>query len=397
MAAGSALEVLAVALRLGLTSFGGPVAHIGYQRETFVARHRWLDEDTFGELVALCQTLPGPGSSQLTTAVGAIRAGWAGALAAWIGFTLPSAALMTAVGLAVATGGLPDTGPRAGLVAGFQVAAVAVVAQAVLAMGRRLTPDGPRLALAGAVALLSLAIPTPLTQLLAIVIGALFGVAFLRGVAGDATGRRSRQVASPVTHRASIVLVAIVVALLAGLPVVAAVTGSDTVAFASALVRTGALVFGGGHVVLPLLDAAVVRPGWVSQDAFLAGYGAAAVLPLFSFAAYPRRLDGRTRRSPAPCSRRSRSSCQRAARPPPCHLDWLRGRPSARAALAGVNAAVVGILAAALVTPVVTTAIRGPLEAVLAVAGAALLISGRLPPLAVVLPTAIVMAVSQMG
>ena len=282
-------------LRLGLTSFGGPIAHIEYQRRAFVVDRRWLSEPAFAELVALCQTLPGPASSQLTIAVGRLRAGWAGALAAWLGFTLPSALLMTAIGLAATQARIPETGPLAGAIRGLEVAAVAIVANALLTMRSRLAPDAPRLLLAAGATVVLLILPAPIAQLSVIAAGALLGRLFLGGVVEPARSDTFAEPGGADAHRASpgrrseaVVLAAAFVVVVIGSQLLASVTGRPDIGLVAAFVRAGALVFGGGHVVLPLLDAGVVRPGWVTPDQFLAGYGAAQAMPgpLFSFAAY---------------------------------------------------------------------------------------------------------------
>ncbi len=407
-------EVLAVSLRLGLTSFGGPIAHVGYQRAAFVVRHRWLDEAAFAELMALCQALPGPASTQLMIAVGRLRAGWAGALAAFVGFTLPSVVLMTMLGLAAAGASIPTDGAMAGAVAGLKAAAVAVVAQAVVAMARRLTPDAPRIALAVGAGLIALAVPVAVVQPLLIVGGALVGWLGLRRlgavdlVAPDGThaaapaAARSPRLAAPNLgfadrRRTAIALVVAWVAVLVGAEIAARVTGQPELGFLAALVRAGALVFGGGHVVLPLLDAGVVTPGWVTPDAFLAGYGAAQAVPgpLFSFAAYlgvvsssgPGGVPGAFLATVAIFL--PGALLVLAALPV---LRRLRGRPGVAAALAGTNAVVVGILAAALITPVGTGGLTSIPAIVVATIGAAGLLTGRIPPLVVVAGSAGAMA-----
>ncbi len=405
------LEVLAVSLRLGLTSFGGPIAHVGYQRAVFVVRHGWLDESAFAELVALCQALPGPASTQLMIAVGRLRAGWAGAIAAFVGFTVPSAVLMTLLGLAAAGATVPTEGAVAGAVAGLKAAAVAVVAQAVVAMARRLTPDAPRIALAVCAGVIALAVPVAVIQPLLIVGGALVGWLVLRrlGATGGAspvtafvTGMAPEpsepDLGFPGGRRTALALAAAWVALLVGSEVAARATGQPGLGFLAALVRAGALVFGGGHVVLPLLDAGVVTPGWVTPDAFLAGYGAAQALPgpLFSFAAY---LGAVSSSGPGGVPGALLATVAiflpgallvLAALPV---LRRIRGRPGVAAALAGTNAVVVGILAAALVTPVGTGGLTSIPAIVVAAAGAAGLLTGRVPPLVVVAGSAGVMAV----
>ena len=417
-ALGSALEVLRVSLRLGFTSFGGPVAHLGYQREAFVVRRRWLDDATLADLVALCQTLPGPGSSQLMIAVGRLRAGWTGALAAWLGFTLPSAVIMTIVGLLAAGAAMPESGPVTGAISGLKVAAVAVVAHAVISMARRLTPDAPRRVLAVAAALVMLVLPSPVTQVSLIGLGAAIGWSAWRmrfGGADDAGATapspsglgapsgtapgHARLPGWPGSTRSSAVLASAFLVILLGSLGLAVVTHDPGVQLTAAIVRSGALVFGGGHVVLPLLDAGVVAPGWVPADRFMAGYGAAQAMPgpLFTFATFlgvvatagPGGVAGAVLATVAIFL--PGALLVLAALPV---LGWLRTRPDVSPALAGVNAVVVGILAAALVTPVGTAGLTSPLSVAVAVAGAAGLLSGRVPPLAVVAGSAAVMALA---
>src|SRR6266404_2722494 len=257
LAGGSWREVLPAFFRLGLTSFGGPVAHLGYFREEFVHRRRWLDDKSYADLVALCQFLPGPASSQVGLAVGLLRGGYAGALAAWIGFTLPSAVAMVLFGYGI--GALGDAA-GSGWLHSLKVAAVAVVAQAVLGMARTLAPDRARATLAVAAAIIALGAPSSWGQIGAIALGGIVGA----------------------------LLLAVFFVLLIGLPLLAAAIPSQALKEFDAFYRAGSLVFGGGHVVLPLLQASVVPPGWVDNDAFLAGYGAAQAVPgpLFTFAAY---------------------------------------------------------------------------------------------------------------
>ncbi len=273
------LEVLRVALRLGLTSFGGPVAHLGYFRREYVIRRGWLDETAFADLVALCQALPGPASSQLGFAIGTRRAGMLGGMAAWLGFTLPSAVALVVVGLLTASADLAD----AGWVHGLKLAAVAVVAQAVWGMAGALTPDWPRRAVALAAAAVALAWSTPFSQVAIIAAGAVIG----RLVLAPPAGTCSAPEPSPVSRRVGIVALGMFTVLLLALPLLRG-PGGQPVAMFDAFYRTGALVFGGGHVVLPLLHATVVDPGWVSDDRFVAGYGLAQAVPgpLFTFAGY---------------------------------------------------------------------------------------------------------------
>ena len=368
-------EVFAAFLRLGLTAFGGPVAHIGYFRTEFVARRGWLDDKTFADMLALCQFLPGPASSQLGLSLGLRRAGFAGALAAWLGFTAPSAALMIFFGL-----GLNFLGPGAApFLHGLRVVAVAVVAQAVWAMGRKFCPDIMRLAMALAAAALALAGQAAYGQIAVIGLGALTGWALLPEQAAP------EKLDLPVSRRAGFAAGALYLVLLLGLPPLASTLGARAEEF-SAIFRAGALVFGGGHVVLPLLREALVPPGWIGDDAFLAGYGAAQALPgpLFTFAAYLGAVMGGI----------SGGLLALAAIYLPGALllfaalpfwETLRTRRNAASTLAGINAAVVGLLLAALVTPISTTAILSTRDLVLALAAFCLLAFARTPPWLVVL------------
>lgn len=377
----AAAQVFGVALRLGLTSFGGPIAHLGYFRREYVERRRWLDEAGFADLVALCQALPGPASSQLGIAIGTRRAGLLGGLAAWLGFTLPSAVALVAFGLA--TRGLDLSG--AGWVHGLKLAAVAVVAQAVWAMARALTPDWPRRLLAGVAAVVALGWPTPFTQVALIVAGGIVGwLGFPPVLAGAATATRSR-----VSRRAGVASLGLFVAFLVVLPLARVLVPSQALAMADAFYRAGALVFGGGHVVLPLLDAAVVAPGWVSRDAFLAGYGAAQAVPgpLFTVAAYLGTV------SALPPNGVVGAALALGAIFLPSFLlvfgvlpfwEAVRSATGFRRALAGTNAAVVGILLAALIDPVGSSAIEAPADGLVALVGLGLLATGRVPPIVVV-------------
>jgi chromate transporter len=380
------LEVLTVFLRLGLTSFGGPVAHLGYFRDEFVERRRWLDDRGYADLVALCQFLPGPASSQVGIAVGLLRAGTIGALAAWIGFTLPSAAAMIAFGYGVdALGNVAGSGWLHGL----KVAAVAVVAQAVLAMARTLAPDRTRATLAVIAAIIALAVPSALGQIGAILLGGVAGVMLLRSaVAADPAS-----LPVEVSRTAGAALLALFLILLIALPLLASAFPSHALAEFDAFYRTGSLVFGGGHVVLPLLQASVVPPGWVSNDAFLAGYGAAQAVPgpLFTFAAYLGTVMG-----PQPNGWVGGLICLVAIFLPSFLLvigalpfwEELRRRPLAQAALRGVNAAVVGLLLAALYQPVWTVGITNAADFALASAAFLLLFMWQTPPWLVVILSA---------
>lgn len=386
---GTVAEVFGAFLRLGLTSFGGPVAHLGYFRTEFVTRRKWLSEADYAEIVALCQFLPGPASSQTGFALGLLRAGPWGAAAAFAGFTLPSALILLALALLAAD----LTGPAVlGVVAGLKIVAVAIVAQAVIGMARGLCPDLPRRVLALMAAALVLLWPGPGGMLAAIGLGALAGQA--TGAEAKAAGAAGGWQEVPVSRRAGLACLALFAGLLLGLPLLAALPGAGGgVALADAVFRAGALVFGGGHVVLPLLEAEVVAPGWVARDAFLAGYGAAQAVPgpLFTVAAWLGALS-----SAGPGGAGGAALALAAIFLPGFLLllgvlpFWaaLRRARAARAAVAGANAAVVGVLAAALVTPVATSALTGWAEAALALAAFGLLTLLRAPPLAVVAATA---------
>jgi chromate transporter len=384
--AGSAREVLRVFLKLGLTSFGGPIAHLGYFQDELVVRRRWLDQHAYADLVALCQFLPGPASSQVGIAIGLSRAGLSGAVAAWLGFTLPSALAM--ILFAYGVGALAD-GAGEGWLRGLKIVAVAVVAHAVWGMARSLSPDRERATLTVVAAAIVLFWPTALGQIGAILLGAAIGMIFMRG--GTAAGRT--HLAVPVSRRGAVLALSMFFALLLGLPVLAAADGMALRMFDS-FYRAGALVFGGGHVVLPLLQAEVVDPGWVMRDAFVAGYGAAQAVPgpLFTFAAYLGAVS-----IPSPNGVAGGVLCLIAIFLPSFLLvigalpfwDALRRRARAQAALRGVNAAVVGLLLAALYDPVWTSGIRSAADFALAAVALLLLAFWRLPPWLVVIVTAL--------
>jgi len=392
MRPGSALEVFWAFLRLGLTSFGGPVAHIGYYRAELVARRRWLDEATFADLVALCQFIPGPASSQTGMSIGLLRAGPAGMLAAWVGFTLPSAVAMTLFAYGVTA--LGDVSQAAWL-KGLKLVAVAVVAQAVWGMARSLAPDRPRASLAVAACLVALAVPSSLGQVAAIVLGGVVGVGVLPR-APDAGGVKVA-LGVRVPKRLAVALLVLFFALLVLLPLLAEATGSHTLHLIDAFYRAGSLVFGGGHVVLPLLQVAVVPPGWVSNDSFLAGYGAVQAMPgpVFTFAAYLGAAEG-----PAPNGWLGALVATVAIFFPSFLLiggllpfwDTLRHRARVQAALRGVNAAVVGVLLAALFTPIWTGSVHTAGDFGLALTAFLLLTLWAAPPWAVVAGGAVVAA-----
>ena len=377
-ARGGAAEVLLAFLRLGLTSFGGPVAHLGYFRAEFVERRRWLDDRSYADLVALTQFLPGPASSQTGFALGWLRAGWRGALAAWAGFTLPSAIAMIVFALGIAHS---DALASSGAVRGLKIVAVAIVAQAVWTMARSLCPDWTRRGLAVLAALLAIALPSALGQVGAIVACGLLGRWLLTLPPREAAAHRS----FGVSRHTALAALALFALLLAGLPLAAALTHSPLLSLLDGFYRAGALVFGGGHVVLPLLQAAVVPGGAVSNADFLAGYGAAQAVPgpLFTFAAYLGAVMS------GPLSGWIGGLAFLAAIFLPGLLlvvgalpfwDRLRRRDGIQSAMAGVNAGVVGLLAAAWVDPVLTSSVHSPADAGLALACFALLLYARLSP-----------------
>ena len=369
-------------LALGLTSFGGPVAHIGYFREAFVTRRRWMDERGYADLVALCQMLPGPTSSQVGIGIGLTKAGLLGAAAAWVGFTAPSAALLIALGYGVIA--FDDAIP-AGLLHGLGAVVVAVVAQAVWGMAKTLCPDPPRVTIAVLAAAAVLGVGGSATQVAVIVAGGLVGFLWLREEARPSSdpGR-----VAPVSAVAMASLVLFFV-LLVLLPVLASTWPSQGLALADSFYRSGSLVFGGGHVVLALLKAEVLPTGWVSEEVFLAGYGAAQAVPgpLFTFSAYL----GTVMESP-PAGWVGGLICLAAIFVPSFllvigTLPWwnaLRRLEWAGRAMLGVNAAVVGLLLAALYDPVWTGGVGSAGDFVLALAAFALLVSWKLPPWLVV-------------
>lgn len=377
------LSVFLVFLKLGLTSFGGPIAHLGYFREEFVHRRRWLSARSYGDLVALCQFLPGPASSQVGMALGLMRRGYAGALAAWAGFTLPSAfvLILFALGLSHHATFIPP-----GALHGLKVVAVAVVAQAVWGMARTLCNDTPRVTLMAVAACAALWVPTAWAQIGIVVLAGTVGVMLFK----PEPAQDHESLPIRVNHAAGVLWLALLFGLLLGLPLLAAAVPDQALADVSAFFRSGALVFGGGHVVLPLLQAAVVPPGWVSNDAFLAGYGATQAVPgpLFTFAAF---LGASMNVGPSGWV--GGLLCLLAIFAPSFLLvagalpfwESLRRNVRTQAALMGVNAAVVGLLLAALYHPVWTSAIHAPADFGLGVLALVALMFWKLPPWAVVI------------
>lgn len=370
-------EIFVAFLGLGLTAFGGPVAHVGFFREVIVVRRGWLDDRDFTDLVALAQFLPGPASSQVGIAIGATRAGLAGALAAWVGFTAPSAILMALFALVITR---VDTG--AGWLNGLKLAAVAVVARAVWAMARRLCPDRARASLALVAAVVVIAWPGSGGQMAALLGGALVGWAMLGHDDDDLPGAAP---SATIDRRLAVASLAVFAILLAALPLAARLWPTTTVVMVDGFFRAGALIFGGGHVILPMLEAVVVPSGWVDRDVFLAGYGAAQAIPgpLLSFSAYL----GMTIIGVA-----GAALALGAAFLPSFLLvlgvlpfwEMLRRRRAARTAMRGVNAAVVGLLLAALYDPVWIGAVSTPLDVALVLAAVGALALWRMPPWLVV-------------
>ena len=385
--AGSVREVLGVSTRLGITSFGGPVAHLGYFREEYVARRKWLDEESYADIVALCQFLPGPASSQVGIAIGLVRAGFRGALAAWFGFTMPSVLLM--LGFAYGVDRIGNV-LEAGWLHGLKIVAVAVVAQAVYGMAVNLTPDRARITLAIVAAVTVLAWSTALSQVLVIVVAGIIGWRFLPRV--------EMLPITPLTlglsRRTAIVSWFLFFGLLIGLPIAHELTGGRVLAIFDGFYRAGSLVFGGGHVVLPLLQAEVVPPGWVTNEEFIAGYGAAQAVPgpLTTFAAY---LGAMTWGG---SNAWIGAGIAVVAIFLPSFLliigalpfwDLLRARVDFQAALRGINAGVVGILLAALYHPVWTSAIEATEDFALGLIAFGLLVFWKQPPWLVVILAAI--------
>ncbi|WP_374652995.1 chromate efflux transporter [Dongia sp.] len=383
---GSAGEVFATFLKLGLTSFGGPIAHLGYFRDELVLRRKWMDENGYADLVALSQFLPGPASSQVGFALGLLRGGPLGALAAWAAFTLPSAIVLVLFAYGAAAFGGPV---GSGIVTGLKIVAVAIVAQAVWGMARNLCPDRARATIALAAVLIVVLLAGAIGQVAAIATGAAAGLFLCRNRHEAIT----RHIDFPVSRMFGAVSLVLFFALLFGLPVIAAAASSQGLSVFDAFYRAGALVFGGGHVVLPLLEAEVVRSGWVSHDQFLTGYGAAQAVPgpLFTFAAYLGTVLG-----PKPDGLIGAGIALIAVFLPGFLIllgiipfwDGFRKRESAQALMRGANAAVVGILGAALYDPVFTSAIVGPRQFALALSCFVLLMAWKAPPWLVVLVAA---------
>ena len=384
-------SIFLIFLRLGLTSFGGPVAHIGYFRDEFVVRRKWLSERSYADLVALCQFLPGPASSQVGLALGLSRNGYSGAFAAWLGFTAPSAIALILFALGISQYG--DAMPN-GVLHGLKVVAVAVVAQAVWGMARNLCPDTQRITLMAIGAGTVLMVPSVWAQISVIALTAMAGLYFYK------PGQGASQDALPIriSRRAGSMWLSLFFILLLGLPILSQWFPSQTLALIDSFYRAGSLVFGGGHVVMPLLQAEVVPTGWVNNDAFLAGYGATQAVPgpIFTFAAF---LGASLTESPSGWL--GAMICLVAIFTPSFLLvagalpfwEAIRRNVRTQAALMGVNAGVVGILLAALFTPVWSSAILSPQDFVLALFAFIALMFWKLPPWLVVLGSPVIAGV----
>jgi chromate transporter len=383
---GSFLEVLWVSTRLGLTSFGGPIAHLGYFHEEYVKRRKWIDEQSYADLVALCQFLPGPASSQVSIAIGIAHARLRGGIAAWIGFTLPSALALVAFALWI--GAFTNTAD-AGWLHGLKIVAVAVVTQAVWGMARSLCPDRERATIAILASIVALAWPTAVGQLSSIVIAGLIGVMIFPGTASSSIS----PMRFPIGKKTGLIAWGIFFALLIGLPFGRQIAPTHALEIFDSFFRVGSLVFGGGHVVLPLLQTEVVGPGWITNEQFVAGYGATQAVPgpLFTFSAYLGVL-----MSSEPNGWTGASLALVAIFLPSFLLvigalpfwDVLRTMPVFQSALKGINAAVVGLLLAALYKPVWTSAIGSPADFGLGLVSFGLLMFWKCPPWLVVVLTA---------
>jgi chromate transporter len=384
---GSFLEVFWVSLRLGLTSFGGPIAHLGYFHEEYVKRRKWIDEQSYADLVALCQFLPGPASSQVSIAIGIARARLLGGLAAWLGFTMPSA--LALIAFAFGVGAFADAAD-AGWLHGLKVVAVAVVAQAVWGMARSLCPDRERATIAVIAAIATLAWPTAVGQLSLIAIAAFVGRIIFPGTTSSSTSHMR----FPIGKKTGIAAWCIFFVLLFGLPLLRQIQPSQSLEMFDSFFRVGSLVFGGGHVVLPMLQTEVVGPGWITNEQFVAGYGATQAVPgpLFTFSAYIGAVmasepKGWTGAMLALIAIFLPSFLLIAGALP--FWDLLRSVPVFQSALKGINAAVVGLLLSALYKPVWTSAIFSPADFGLGLIAFGLLMFWKCPPWLVVLLTAL--------
>ncbi|TFE02120.1 chromate efflux transporter [Jeotgalibacillus salarius] len=379
---GSLLEILLVSLRLGLTSFGGPIAHLGYFRDEYIQRRKWMTDKTYADLVALSQFLPGPASSQVGIGIGVMRGGLLGGLVSFIGFTMPSVIVLIIFAMIVSSFDVSDTGWLQGL----KIVAVAVVAHAIMGMAKNLTPDLQRKAMALLALSVTLLWQTTISQVVVIVIAGIAGFFLFKGD----TSAQNPEFKFPVSKKLGATFLALFFALLAILPIAREITTANWIAMFDSFYRSGSLVFGGGHVVLPLLEREFVPTGWLTEEQFLAGYGAAQAVPgpLFTFAAYIGAVIGGWQGG----------LLATAAIFLPAFLlilgalpfwNALRTNPKMKAAFMGVNAAVVGILISAFYFPIWTSSILEPIHFVLAAFLFSILVFWKLPPWVVVLTGAV--------
>ncbi|CAH1213045.1 putative chromate transport protein [Paenibacillus allorhizoplanae] len=378
----SIFEVLWVSLKLGLTSFGGPVAHLGYFHDEYVRRKKWLDERSFADLVALCQFLPGPASSQVGIGIGTIRAGLLGGFIAWLGFTLPSVIALVLFALVVKGFDIGNVG----WIHGLKIVAVAIVAQAILGMGQKLTPDRKRVTIAIVSATITLIWQTTIAQIALIALAALIGVLLYR----EKTDVERPELQIPVSRTIGLICLVLFFAILVGLPILRGISTQHWLALFDSFYRSGSLVFGGGHVVLPLLEREMLPTGWVSKENFLSGYGVTQAVPgpLFTFASYLGAINGGI----------LGAAIATFAIFLPAYLlvigtlpfwNVLRSNPKIQGALTGINSAVVGILLAAFYNPIWTSAIIDPADFALAAILFILLVFWKLPPWVIVIAGAI--------
>lgn len=374
----SALEVLAISTKLGLTSFGGPIAHLGYFHNEYIRKRKWMDERTYADLVALCQFLPGPASSQVGIGIGVMRSGLLGGIAAFIGFTLPS--VLALILFAFLLQGF-DIG-NAGWIHGLKIVAVAIVAHAILGMAQKLTPDRNRATIAILVAIITLLWQTALSQILLILIAGMIGLFLYK----NTKIAELAEIKVPISRSFAIGCLSLFFGLLLFLPLLREFTSFYWVAFFDSFYRSGSLVFGGGHVVLPLLERELVPMGWIDQKSFLAGYGATQAVPgpLFTFAAYlGAMMNGWIGAIIATFAIFLPAFLLVVGTLP--FWDTLRRKPKVQGALLGINAAVVGILVAAFYDPIWTSTILVSVDFALSALLFGMLVFWKLPPWIIVI------------
>ncbi len=376
------LEILAVSAKLGITSFGGPIAHLGYFHDEYIRRRKWMDERSYADLVALCQFLPGPASSQVGIGIGVMRAGLLGGIAAWIGFTIPSVMALVLFSILLQSF---DVG-NAGWIHGLKLVAVAIVAHAVLGMGQKLTPDRNRASIAIIACTISLLWQTAVSQVFIIIAAGIIGLLLYN----NSEIPNLPKIHVPIRRSIAVISLVLFFILLFGLPLIRNVASSHWLAVFDSFYRTGSLVFGGGHVVLPLLEREVVPTGWLSKEDFLAGYGAAQAVPgpLFTFAAYLGAIMGGWLGAAVATIGIFLPAFLLVIGTLP-FWDSLRRKPNIQGALVGVNAAVVGILLAALYDPIWTSSIHSPIDFVLASTLFIMLVFWKTPPWMIVLAGAL--------